>query len=299
MNAATQHRRMSFTPPTEIALSELQHCVPVSAMSLRTQAYEKLQESVRRSGLIKPLVVIPPASSTEDEVPRTLLVVDGQLRLSALRANSIRAASCVTPVRDRTFARSERFNMPSLVQEHQIVDRALQAGWSSVQLAKLLGVAPAAVDLRRKMLRGICADAIAMLSETSAPEGAFAHLRRMVPERQIKAAKTMVIMGEYSARLSLALLRATPRSQLIRKLRTPNWTDDERAGALEAQERLSSTAELTSQLQSAHAQSTAEFVILRGYVRRLLANAKLVGWLARERSEDLRQLQSIADTESL
>lgn len=63
------------------------------------------------------------------------------------------------------------------------------------------------------IVAGVCPEALAQLAGYRLPDRTVAALRRMVPARQLAAAKVMVGVGNCSGDFARALLAATPASQ--------------------------------------------------------------------------------------
>jgi len=293
MNRRTQVRQLSFSRVTVThPLDELRLSRPLPPGATRTERFRRLLRSMERLGQVVPLVVLPPVGVP---LPSSdVLIVDGELRFTALQRLGICTACCIQPIPRSSTPRSERLNMPSVAQEFQIVRRAVDAGVCTADLARMFGVPTFAIELRLGMLSGICPDALLLLGDTPASEGAYTALRRLRPKRQVEAAQAMLDLDDFSARIALALVRSTPGDQFIRKPKFI-WTDEEKAAASQLREEFAATAAETRRLLAHHAQATLELAVLAAHVRALLTNPVLVRWLARHRPELLQRLVAQSD----
>jgi len=67
----------------------------------------------------------------------------------------------------------------------------------------------------KRMLEGICSEAIEILNDTPCPVATFDILRRMASIRQINAAELMMGQNNFTAVFAKAILAATPDAQLV------------------------------------------------------------------------------------
>ena len=260
-----------------------------------TVKYRQIAASVRTIGLVEPLVVARNA-----EAPDAFILLDGRLRLTALQELGTPAALCLVSTDDEAYTYNKRVNRLTPVQEHRMILRAVERGVSIQQLADALNVTSGAIRQQFKMLDGICPEAIAMLADKPTTYGMFKALRKMKPFRQIDAIQAMINLNNYSVKLSLAMLQATPLEEL---------TDDavakaQSAGPTEALQRLerelASVQADTRLLEEGYGPSNLQLEIIKTYISKtLLDNVAVVRWLAKHHAEYLQQLQLIADIKKL
>jgi hypothetical protein len=149
------------------------------------------------------------------------------------------------------------------------------------------------------MLVGICPEAVETLKDKPITSKAFGVLRSMRPLRQIEAAELMVTMNRYTDGYVRALLAATPQAQIIAETKpkaTKGLTDEQKV----LMERES--AQLDREVKLAHLSYGADHLLLvvaRGYLARLLANARIVRFLAQQRPEFLTEFRRIAESDTM
>jgi ParB-like chromosome segregation protein Spo0J len=78
--------------------------------------YKRIAASVASVGLVEPLVVTRQANGT-------YLLLDGHVRLSALRDQSSTEARCVVADDDEGFTYNKRVNRLATIQEHYMIVR--------------------------------------------------------------------------------------------------------------------------------------------------------------------------------
>ena len=111
-------------------------------------------------GLIEPLSVIQP-----DPKKSEFLLLDGHLRVLALKELGMETAPCLMAKDDETFSYNHRINRLSTVQEHYMLRRAIDRGVSRERLARAFNVNLSSINRRINLLEGICPEAIDLLQD--------------------------------------------------------------------------------------------------------------------------------------
>jgi ParB-like chromosome segregation protein Spo0J len=294
VNRRTFERQLSFARiPAPIPLDQLQLRQQTARDEHRVEHLRGLQRSVERFGQLAPVVVIPVRPGTRSSNDSQFLVVDGELRVTGLQLLRAKSAVCIQPVA-KSLTGTERLNLPSIAQEHQILARAVEMGLPVGYLAEVFGIEPSAIALRLGMLRRICPAALRLIGDTPASEGAYRCLRRLTPERQVEVAQAMLDLEDFSARVALALVRSTPGTQFVRKPRFV-WPDGDRTSAATTRSAFSVAAAETRRLAVQHPHAALELCILTAHVRALLSNTALVRWLALHRPDQLQRLVALSE----
>lgn len=279
----------------EITLDLLHVEIPLPTGIKETVKYKQVCTSVQAIGLVEPIVV---AHSRQNI--GSFIVLDGRMRLEVLRDRGVQKALCLISTDDEGYTYNKRVNRLSVVQEHRMIVRAAERGVSVQQLADVLDVTPGAIRQQFKLLDGICSEAVALLADKPATYAVFRALKQMKPFRQIDAAQAMINLGNYSAKLALAMLQATSPDQLTEKASAKA----QRGGPTEALQRLerelAAVQADTRLLEEGYGPSNLQLEIIKTYIgKTLLENAAVVRWLAKTHSEYLQQLQLIAEIKQL
>src|SRR5262245_62163531 len=114
--------------------------------------YDQLLSSVREVGIIEPLVVFPqdgPAGST-------YLLLDGHLRLEALKDLGETFAPCIISTDDEAYTYNRRINKVPPIQEHMMIVKAIKSGVSDERIAKDLNIDVATIRQQRDLWKGTC-----------------------------------------------------------------------------------------------------------------------------------------------
>ena len=119
--------------------------------------------------------------------------------------------------------------------------------------------------------------------------------------RQVEAAELMRGQNNYTVTFAKAILAATPEAQLVdSRKKKPGG---ERAITAEQIARLErELASLQAQVKSVeetYGIDNLHLTVTKGYIRKLLGNARVVRWLSQHRQEYLTEFQSVAEIESL
>lgn len=279
----------------EVPLDQI-HCpIPLPGGIKESVMYLQIRSSVQVIGLVEPVVV-----ALNREQTGTFIVLDGRMRLEALRDLGAQRVLCLISTDDEGYTYNKRVNRLSVVQAHRMIVRAAERGVSVQQLAEALNVSPGAIREKFRLLDGICTEAVALLADKPATYGMFRVLRQMKPFRQIDVAQAMVNLGNYSIKLATAMLQMTPADQLTEEA-TSKAQRGRPTEALQRLEReLAATQADTRLLEEGYGPASLQLEIIKTHIgASLLENAAVVRWLAKSHPEYLQQLQRIADIKEL
>jgi RepB plasmid partitioning protein/ParB-like nuclease domain len=296
MTAQPHEIKLAFERETvQLAISQL---VPLKTLRPGTKGskkYDQIVRSVRAIGLVEAPVV-----ARDPKHPDRFFLLDGHLRIEALKDIGIDQVECLISTDDETYSYNKRVNRLVPVQEHRMIVRAMQRGVPEAQIGEALGLDAVSVRRRAKMLEGICREAVDLLHNAPCPFRVFDILRQMVPLRQIEAAELMLGQGNFTAVFARALLVATSEAQLVPVARSK---PKEQAAIAEQIARMEKElVGLQSQIKSVeetYGIDNLHLTVAKGYLAKLLGNARVVRWLAQNRHEYLGEFQAVAEIESI
>ena len=176
--------------------------------------------------------------------------------------------------------------------------KAIERGASDERVAKALNIDVKTLQTRKQLLIGICPEAIDLLKDKHVTVKAFAALKKMVPLRQIEAAELMIAMNKYTVSYADSLLAATTQSQLANpgKPKAPKSLSNEQLALME---RESTNLEREFKMaEQSYGTDHLDLVLAKGYLAKLLGNARIVRYLAQHQQELLSEFQKIAELES-
>lgn len=283
----------------DIVLLKLEQIVPLKTLRAGTKEskkYTQILSSVRVVGLVE-----LPAVAPDPKHPGTYFLLDGLLRIEALKDLGIEEVECLVSTDDEAYTYNKRINRLSAVQEHRMIVRTMDRGVPVERIAEALELDVITVRRRFRMLDGICADTVEMLKDTICSMIVFDILRQMAAIRQVEAAELMIGQNNFSSMFAKALLAATPDSQLVdprkRKPTRGNAVTSEQIARMERE-----LAGLQSQVKSveeSYGVDNLHLTVAKGYVAKLLSHPRVVRWLEQNRHEYLSEFQSIAEIDSI
>ena len=279
-----------------LAIDAILPMKPVRPETKLSAKFRQIATSIRSVGLVEPPVV------TRDKTnPGVYFLLDGHLRIEALKDLGQTTVECLISTDDEAFTYNKRVNRLSAPQEHRMIVRAIERGVSEERLAEALGINVSSIQRRARLMDGIGVEAAELLKDAPCPLTVFDLLRKMTPLRQLEAAELMVGHNNFSRPFAMAMLAATPEAQLVQgkykpKL-TPNAVTREQVGRLERE--LASLQQQTKGYEETYGLDNLHLTVAKAYLAKLLANVRVVRWLAQSKPEYLSEFQAIAELTSL
>jgi hypothetical protein len=274
-----------------LPLKPLQDDIKLSAK------YRQIVTSIRAVGLVEPPVVTPDTAN-----PGTYFIVDGHLRVEALRDLGVESVDCLVSTDDEAFTYNKRVNRLSPPQEHRMIVRAIERGVPEERLAEALGINVSAIQRRARLMDGISDDVSELLRDAPCSFAVFDVLRKMGPLRQREAAELMLGHNNFGRPFAMALLAATPDGQLAAGKRSRKAADTsavtrEQVARLERE--LAGLQVQIKSVEETYGLDNLHLTVAKAYVTKLLASASVVKWLAQHRPEYLSEFQQIAELANL
>jgi hypothetical protein len=260
----------------------------------KTEKYRRIAASIREVGIIEPPIVYPQANDNSQYI-----LLDGHVRLAILKEVGQKKVNCLVATDDEAFTYNHKVNQLSAIQEHFMIMEAIRHGVSEERIAKTLAVDVGAIRRKRDLLDGICPEAVQLLKERRACAGTFREMRKVKPIRQIEMAELMVAANNFSASYARCLLVATPQEQLLE----PEKPKEVRGLSPEDMSRMEREMENLGQdlrsVEDSHGRNVLNLVLVLGYLKKLLDNARVVRYLSQHCAEILAEFQKIVGTKGL
>jgi ParB-like chromosome segregation protein Spo0J len=267
--------------------------VPDGVMS--TRKYKQIVSSINEIGLIEPLSILQPDAKKPE-----YLLLDGHLRVLALKELGLHEAPCLFAKDDETYTYNHRINRLSTVQEHYMLRRAIDRGVSKERLARAFNVNLSAINRRINLLEGICPEAIKLLQDKQFTPDVTRILRNMKSARQVEAVELMIASNTITVAHADALLKATPPEQ---RTDVKPAEKDKKAAPIEQIEKLqkemSQVHESYSLAEQNYGSDLLNLVVAKGYLTKLLANDAVKRYIGRHEPEILSHLELVVNTVSM
>lgn len=292
--------RVKFGFERELVLLRIDDIVPLRIIkpSIKQGAkYAQISNSVKAIGLVEAPIVTPDRQNRG-----AYFLLDGHLRIEVLKELGATEVDCLISIDDEAYTYNKRISRLVPVQEHRMIVRAVERGVSEERIAEALGLDVNTIKRRFRLLDGVCDEAVALLKDTACPQGVFDILRKMVAIRQVEAAELMLGQNNLSVVFAQALLVATPEEQRTgtqKKKLASDGSAISRTQIARMERELASLQAQVKSVEESYGLDNLHLTVAKGYIARMLGNARVVGWLAKNQPEYLSEFQTIADIDSL
>ncbi|MFY8099377.1 MAG: plasmid partitioning protein RepB C-terminal domain-containing protein [Allorhizobium sp.] len=294
MSDAPPPIRISFESKVlRIPVSSILPLRPMTKRILVSKRYGRIAVSVHEIGVIEPLAV------TKADADGRHMLLDGHLRLNALRERGEASAICIVSDDDEAFTYNKRVNRLATVQEHYMISRAIDRGVPPGMIATALGLDEKAVMRRRNLLDGIAEGAVEILKDRPVNPAVFDVLRRMKGYRQVETAELMASMNNFTANYAKAILAATRQQDLARPDRPKTMTGVTAEQMARMERELEKLNQDYRGIEATFGDDVLRLVLASRYLGRLIENANVANYLESRHPDILREFRSIVAASSL
>lgn len=276
-----------------IAISSILPLHRISPSTRKSKKYLSISASIQKLGIIEPLVVFPQENGKE------FLLLDGHVRYDILMDSGGKNVDCLIALEDEAFTYNHKINRLNAVQEHFMIMKAINNGVSEDTIAAALNVNIANIREKKNLLNGICPEVVQLLRGKQANADTFRQLRKAKAMRQIEMAELMCTTTNYSARYANFLIASTPEDQLIESAQPKENNGISQADLARMEREMESITRDFKQIEDSHGKNTLNLVIVIGYLKKLLNNARVVRYLAANYQELLDEFQKLSELKSL
>ncbi|EKA6689956.1 chromosome partitioning protein ParB, partial [Salmonella enterica] len=232
-----------------------------------------------------------------DKKENEIRILDGHLRIEAMKELGIEKAACIISTLDDTFTPNKHVNHMNAIQEHKMIKKALTKV-SIEKLSAVLGISVDNITEKTNFLTGIDPIVISLLSDKPIPRTTFTILRKMKPIRQIEVVESMIGFDNYSRGLAVSMLDNTPEHLLVKKPKQPIKSNKAKKAMLRLEREMTVTKEETSKIKHEYGSNTLKFSIARSYIDSLLSSPKILHWFLENEPQYLTELKKISKINS-
>jgi ParB-like chromosome segregation protein Spo0J len=279
----------------EIAMDKILLLRRISPNMKSSVKYRQIEASVREVGIIEPLVVYPQKDSGGEKY----MLLDGNMRFDILKEAGHRTVDCLVALDDETFTYNHKVNRLSAIQEHFMLMQAVKNGVSEQAIAAALDVDVAKIREKKNLLVGICSEAVQLLRGKAANAGSLRQLRKAKPMRQIEMAELMCASNNFSVDYVKCLIAATPQEQLVESEHTKEVDGLSPTDMARMEREMETIGRDFKLIEESHGKNVLNLVIVVGYLKKLLDNARVVKYLAGNYPELLTEFQKTAESRTL
>jgi hypothetical protein len=270
--------------------------LPVRAIGKTVKSshkYRQIAASIKEIGLVEPPVVCRNTQPTG-----SYLLLDGHLRIEAIKDLGQAEVECLLSTDDEAFTYNKRVSRLSAVQEQRMIAKAIERNVPREKIAKALDINVRSLARKANLIDGICEEAVGLLKDKICPMAIFDVLRKMNPLRQIETAELLINANNYSVSYASAILAGTPQAQLVDTI-TPKRMKGMTAEALARMEgELARLQQAITSIQDSYGQDHLHLTVVKGYLAKLVGNPKIVKYLEKCQPEFLSEFRNIAQMTS-
>ena len=286
---------LGFIPePKTVAFSKLLPSRKAPDGLAHSRKFKQIMSSIDAVGLIEPLTI-----ARAEKGSGMHLLLDGHIRLIALRELGFTDAPCLIAKDDESYTYNNRINRLSTIQEHFMIRRAVDRGVTPARLAKSLELDLEHITKKINLLDGICAEAVRLLRDKHFSANLSPVLRKLKPTRQVECVELMVATNNITVAYAQALLAATPSNMLINERaqkKVKGVTADQMAKMEREMTNLEGQFKLVEQ---SYGQDVLNLVLAKGYLTKLLDNEVVIRYLSQNTPDILREFSGIVEAASL
>lgn len=239
--------------------------------------FKAIMASVNEIGVIEPLAIHPHATKGQDG-EKNYILLDGHLRLEALRQLGATEALCLVSTDDEGYTCNRQINRLTAIQEHKMIMEAINKGVAPDRIAKSLNIQVGRVRQSQNLLVGITPEVVSMLKTKVVSKEVFSTLRKMKPMRQIETAEMMDAASCFSLRYAQMLLSMTPAEQL-------NEKKEKLVSDVSVQDIMRMETEMERlyanyrSVEDSLGETMLLLVVAKGYISRLLRNDAVAAYI--------------------
>jgi len=274
---------------------EISKLLPTKIIKEHTniRRFKTIVDSLPELGLIEPLMVYPQKGG------ESWLVLDGHLRLLAVKHLGWKTVEIIVASEDDRYTYNARVNRLPPIQAHKMIVKAVKNGVKPERIAKALSMPMETVSTLLNLLDGINPEAVELLKDKHITAEAIRRLRKVKGLRQIEIAELMVSANNFTKTYAEALVLMTPKDQMLLP-QEPKKKAGMTAEELSRMEREMEALEKDfKSIEANYSENMMNLTLARGYIKRLLENNRVLRHLREHHGELLAEFQDIAAAEAV
>jgi hypothetical protein len=259
-----------------------------------SKRFRRILASLSEVGLIEPLVVFPKQGATKQ-----YMLLDGTLRLHALKLLGRREAMCLVATEDETYTYNQKINVMTPIQEHFMIQKAIRSGVSEARIAKTLGMDVSQIRQKQHLLTGICPEAVALIRDRRVSAATIREIKRLRPTGQLEMIGLMAASNNFTLSYAKQLYIAAPESEKLDDQRPADNHGVQPEDAAKMRGELERLTRDMNVLRDDHARTMCQLIPIEGYLKALLANPRVVKFLGQRFPELLAGFRRIVEPPEL
>jgi len=270
--------------------------LPTKKMPLnydRSEKFIQIKCTLKTIGLIEPILIFI------DPVKNDIKILDGHLRIEALRDLGETKVECLVSTIYDTYTPNKKVNQVTIIQIQKMLKDAIKSGVPIELLSSSLNISVESLKGRISILNGISPKVTEILNDKHVPKATFMALKKMVPLRQLECANLMIKFDNYSKNFSHSLLQSSPKETLME---AKSKASESKAGQRKIIERLEKEMAHVhmdaDKLKENYGSNSLKLTIIITHIKTLLENQTLFRWMHKNKPDLLNELIKISEINS-
>jgi ParB family chromosome partitioning protein len=257
---------------------------PLRERKVSKREYDRILASIKSVGLIEPLVVFPENGD--------YLILDGVQRYRALVELGVPTAPCIMGRQREAFTSNRMVNRVSPVQEHRMIEKALDEV-DEDDIAAALGIATLDHRLKKSLLKQLHADVAAAYDAGKITRACAREFTHVKPARQKEILRAMESYKDYTTSFVRTLVVKTPANQRENRGRKHNPWDKRAQRKNDLLKKLADAEQKHDFYSQLYKQYTIDLLRLAIYARSLLTNTKVREYLEKHHTDIVSRFETI------
>lgn len=260
----------------------------------QSKKFLQIKKTLVCIGLIEPIIVYM------DTITNKIMIIDGHLRVEALKDLGEKKVRCLISTIYDTYTPNNKVNRITIIEEQKMIEKAIKKGVSAQILSEALNISMESLKKKITILDNISPIVISLLSNQNIPKTTFYILKKMKEIRQIECAHLMLSLENFSVKLASSLLHKTESALLVLgKKEKAQQKEGHRKVIDRLEKELAQVHIENEKIKEIYAVNSIRLVIIKSNIKKLLDNPRVLHWLIDNKSDFLSELKLISNIENI
>lgn len=260
----------------------------------QSKKFLQIKKTLVCIGLIEPIIVYM------DTIANKIMIIDGHLRIEALKDLGEKKVRCLISTIYDTYTPNNKVNRITIIEEQKMIEKAIKKGVSAETLSEALNISMESLKNKITILDNISPKVISLLSNQNIPKTTFYILKKMKEIRQIECAHLMLSLENFSVKLASSLLHKTESALLVLGRKEKAQQKEGHRKVIDRLEKELAQVHIENEkIKEIYAVNSIRLVIIKSNIKKLLDNPKVLHWLIDNKSDFLSELKLISNIENI
>ncbi|MBG6029335.1 plasmid partitioning protein RepB C-terminal domain-containing protein [Proteus columbae] len=260
----------------------------------QSKKFLQIKKTLVCIGLIEPIIVYM------DTIANKIIIIDGHLRIEALKDLGEKKVRCLISTVYDTYTPNNKVNRITIIEEQKMIEKAIKKGVSAETLSEALNISMESLKNKITILDNISPKVISLFSNQNIPKTTFYILKKMKEIRQIECAHLMLSLENFSVKLASSLLHKTESALLVLGRKEKAQQKEGHRKVIDRLEKELAQVHIENEkIKEIYAVNSIKLVIIKSNIKKLLDNPKVLHWLIDNKSDFLSELKLISNIENI